>query len=146
MAWTPESDETVYLDKFESELLAKDGTYIESGLVVTEDAPAANTVEISSGVFYELGVRYTYAGGTSPTFTAADGSNDRLDILSINTSSTIIITDGVAGSDPRPPSIPASNCPLARIRIPTSDNIVNTVDIFDSAFSNCKVLSCNPLS
>ena len=78
------------------------------------------TVAVTKGGFYikslaQNGYAFVeYAGGNSPEFTAPT-TNPRIDVLSINSSGTLVRTAGTEAATPEAPSFPQSNKPIAQI-------------------------------
>lgn len=103
-------------------------TLILSGCDLTEQGSPGLTADVASGRYIIAGVPYSLSS-TTATFTNADGSNPRWDLVSVNSSGTITVTDGTAAASPSLPSIPANECPLAAVYRATSDNTINTNEI-----------------
>ena len=97
--------------------LAAQKTGVISGCLVTQLASPGMYVKSSSGVIFISGVRVVVAANASIAINTAHGSYDRYDLISVNTSGTIVYTPGTANSTPVPPEIPASNCPLAVVYV-----------------------------
>ncbi len=97
-------------------------TGVLSGCAVTESSPAAQTVDVAVGEVVETGEQITVAVQADVAVSAADGSNPRIDLITVNGSGTVVVTAGTAAAQPVLPAIPASSVPLAALYIPTSDN------------------------
>jgi hypothetical protein len=107
---------------WEIKILAFQRTGVKSGCAVTESSPAAQTVDIAAGEVLLSGEHITVSAQADKAVTAADGSNPRFDLISINSSGTAVVTAGTAASQPVYPDIPASSVPLAVLYVPASDN------------------------
>ena len=107
---------------FEILLLGYERTGVVSGCAVTESSPAAQTVDVAAGTVLLTGNQITVAVQADVAVTAADGTNPRFDLITANSSGTVVITAGSAAAQPVFPAIPATSVPLATLYIPTSDN------------------------
>ncbi len=107
---------------FEILLLGYQRTGVVSGCAVTESSPAAQTVDVAVGEVVETGEQISVSAQADVAVSAADGSNPRFDLITINGSGTVVVTAGTAAAQPVLPAIPASSVPLAALYIPTSDN------------------------
>ncbi len=103
-------------------LLGYQRTGVVSGCAVTESSPAAQTVDVALGEVVETGEQISVSAQADVAVSAADGSNPRFDLITINGSGTVVVTAGTAAAQPVLPAIPASSVPLAALYIPTSDN------------------------
>lgn len=105
-------------------------TTLERGCTVTPTGTPDLNTTVAAGVVRINGELYTVAGGTA-TFTNADATNRRWDIISINTSGAIVVTEGTAhASTPAIPTIPSNTCPIAAVYRPANDNTIATGDIY----------------
>ncbi len=105
------------------------GDCVLDGLELTENGTPDLDVDVSAGTYLIGGYRYTKSSSTI-TFTNADGSNPRIDLVSINASGTITITAGTpVATNPVAPAIPSNNCPLAFVWRETSDNTIDEINI-----------------
>ncbi len=107
---------------FEILLLGYEGTGVVSGCAVTESSPAAQTVDVAAGTVLLDGNQVTVALQEDEAVSAADGSNPRFDLITINSSGTVVVTAGTAAAQPVLPAVPATSIPLAALYIPISDN------------------------
>ncbi len=103
-------------------LLGYERTGVVSGCAVTESSPAAQTVDVAAGVAILAGSQITVALQEDEAVTAADGTNPRFDLITVNSSGSVVVTPGTPAAQPVLPAIPASSVPLAALYIPTSDN------------------------
>lgn len=104
--------------------------------VIQTSAGANQAVEIddSGGTWYGSDESFcTKSGGnTAVALSAANGSNPRWDLISIDASAgTYTATDGTAAANPVFPSTPAGQDALAYVYRPTAVNTVYTRNIFD---------------
>ena len=107
---------------FEILLLGHQRTGVLSGCAVTESSPAAQTVDVAVGEVVEIGEQITVAVQADVAVSAADGTNPRIDLITVNSAGTVVVTAGTAAAQPVAPAIPASSVPLAFLYVPTSDN------------------------
>jgi len=82
-------------------------------LARAQDTPNL-TLAVSEGAVYFGATRVEYAGGNSGSF-VAPVSNPRIDCLSINSSGSLVITQGVEGASPAEPACPSGDLPICLI-------------------------------
>lgn len=109
---------------FDILLLAYQGTGVKSGCDVTESASPGMKVDIASGTGYLLWADVDVSTQADKTIATADGTFDRVDLVSINSGGTAVVTTGAANSDPIAPPVPASSIPLAYVYVPASDTSI----------------------
>ena len=97
-------------------------TGVISGCEVTESSPTAQTVDLAAGVVSLDGSKITISAQPDLAVTAADGTNPRKDLISVNSSGTAVVTAGTAASPPAIPDIPANSVELAVLLVPANDN------------------------
>lgn len=85
------------------------------------------TLIVASGEVYVVGALVSYAGGNSPSFTAP-GSNNRIDILTINASGTLAVTQGVAGASPTAPTAPTGTMPICTVYLKSTSTSIQAYD------------------
>ncbi len=107
---------------FEILLLGQRRTGVLSGCAVTESSPAAQTVDVAVGEVVETGEQISVSGQADVAVSAADGSNPRIDLISVNASGTVVVTAGTAAAQPVMPAVPATSVPLATLYVAASDN------------------------
>ena len=112
-------------------LLGQQRTGVISGCAVTESSPAAQTVDVALGEVVETGEQISVSVQDDVAVTAADGTNPRFDLITINGSGTVVVTAGTAAAQPVLPAVPASSVPLAALYIPASDNTHQDAQIND---------------
>lgn len=116
---------------FEILLLAYQGTGVKSGCVVTESASPGMKVDVASGTGYLAWAEVSVSASVDLTVTAADGSNPRVDLVSINSGGTAVVTAGTAAAQPVAPAIPATSMPIAFLYVPTSDTTITDNQVND---------------
>lgn len=116
---------------FEILLLGYQGTGIKSGCAVTESASPGMKVDVASGTGFLAWAEVSVSASVDLTVTAADGSNPRVDLVSINSGGTAVVTAGTAAVQPVAPSIPATSMPIAFLYVPTSDTTITDNQIND---------------
>lgn len=97
---------------------------------VTAQGSPDMTVAVAAGTVQINGVSVAVTGANG-TITTADSSNPRLDVVSINSSGTIVVTAGTPAAEPAIPTIPASSAILALVRIPANDTTISSTQIVD---------------
>ena len=107
---------------FEILLLGHQRTGVLSGCAVTESSPAAQTIDVAVGEVVETGEQITVSVQADVAVSAADGSNPRIDLVSVNASGTVVVTAGTAAAQPVMPAVPATSVPLATLYVAASDN------------------------
>lgn len=103
---------------------------VKSGCEVTEHSPTPDmSVDISSGSVY-FGSLEVAVTGTNVAIAASDPSNDRMDLVVVNSSGVVSILDGTSTqspTDPRPPVLDIETyVVLARIYV--DDGVTSIVD------------------
>ncbi len=117
---------------FEILLLGHQRTGVLSGCAVSEDPSTPDmTVDVTVGEVVETGEQITVSAQLNNTVTAADGTNPRIDLVTVNGSGTVVVTAGTAAAQPVAPAIPATSVPLAFLYVPTSDTSIADNQITD---------------
>lgn len=101
---------------------AFNGTSVVLGCAVTESDPAAQTVDVASGIVRINGGIIEVDADADVAIAGADGSNPRFDLISVNTSGTVVVTTGTPAAEPVFPAIPADDVVLAALYVPANDN------------------------
>lgn len=104
----------------------RDDAKASSWLLPHQQSTPNLTVYVEAGVYYFNNTRYEFAGGNSPSFTAP-ATNPRIDILSINSSGTLVRTVGAENASPVAPQLPADNFPICQVY-----NRVSQTQIYDT--------------
>jgi hypothetical protein len=91
---------------------------------------------MSAGTYYIDGTLYS-AEAQTITLTAADGSNDRIDVLAVNTSGTLVKVTGTAAANPSEPDVdPSTQLKLKFVLVPaggTAPDIGSDEVIYEEA-------------
>lgn len=104
----------------------RDDAYASSMLLAHEQSTPDLTVYVEAGKVYINGTLVEYAGGNSPSFTAP-ATNPRIDVLSINSSGTLVRTAGTEAASPVAPSVPSGEMPICQVY-----NKVGQTQIYDT--------------
>ncbi len=97
-------------------------TGVISGCAVTESSPAAQTIDVAVGVVSLAGSKITVSAQPDVAVSAADGTNPRKDLISVNSSGTVVVTAGTAADPPAIPVTPANNVEIGLLLVPATDN------------------------
>lgn len=108
--------------------IAGDGVWY--GCDVTGQAVPDMTIAISAGEVRIGGVNYAVSAGNA-TISAADSTNPRIDVISVNTSGAVVVTAGTPAASPVPPALPASSAILAFVDVPAGDTAIATAQRTD---------------
>ena len=111
--------------------IARYGDSVLSGCEITEQDTPNQTAQMSAGKILVNGLYCSIGADASISFTNADGSNPRYDLVSIDSSGNITVTAGTASATPVMPTLPVDEVPLAYVYRTTSDNTINSADITD---------------
>src|SRR3990167_5558575 len=127
------ADGTVLWDtEMNNVLEAIKGNGVISGLATTQRGAGANmSVDTALGVACVniTGVKKTATVNTA--ITAADGSNPRYDIITLNSAGTITATAGTAAANPVPANLPANEILLAYVYVGTGVTEITDANITD---------------
>ena len=88
--------------------------YGGSMLLAHQQASPNLTLYIETGVVYVGSTKVIYAGGNSPSFTAPT-TNPRIDIVTIDSSGTIAITQGTENASPVAPVYPTNKMVICEV-------------------------------
>jgi len=108
------------------------GNRVISGCEVTEQGTPDMTVDIAAGIVRIDNAYKTISAVDNQAVTAADGSNDRYDIIAVGKDGTVDYTAGTAAANPYPPDLPADHILLAVIWVEHGSTTVETSDIHDN--------------
>ena len=123
---SPESEDFEYL------LLGHQRTGVLSGCAITEDPITPDmTVDVALGIVELDGSQITVAVQLGNVIATADGSNPRKDLISVNSSGSVVVTTGTPAAVPAAPAVPATSIPLAIVLVPTSDTAIEDAQITD---------------
>ena len=112
-------------DKDQYNLLRKDAQAASYLLAHEQDTPDM-TLRVEDGVCSINGTVVEFSADDSPTFTAPV-SNNRIDVLSIDDTGTLNITQGVSGASPSAPTIPANEVAICYVYLRST-----TTALFDA--------------
>lgn len=101
--------------------------YGGSMLLTHQQASANMTLYVEPGVVYIGVTRVIFGGGNSPTFTAPI-THPRIDILTIDSTGTLAITQGTEAVSPVVPSYPANKAVLCEIYNRVSETSIKDAD------------------
>lgn len=107
-----------------------DDAYAASVLRAHQETTPGMALYVENGAYYVNGVRYFFAGGSTPTFTAPV-SNPRIDVLSIDATGTLNITQGTEAASPTVPTYPENQIALCEVY-----HVVGETAIYTSNNSN----------
>jgi hypothetical protein len=89
------------------------------------------TVDVTAGVILLRGFQIQVAAQPDNTIATADGTNPRVDLITVDESGTVVVTTGTPAADPESPGIPDDSVPLAFVFVPASDT-----DIVDNQIND----------
>ena len=98
-----------------------------AGLAASAQTSPNMTLKVNEGVVKFGKTEIRFAGGDSPSFTAP-GSNNRIDLLVINSSGTLEIIQGVTAASPSVPAYPATKFVIAEIYLRTGATSIKNID------------------
>lgn len=102
---------------------------VGTGCAVTAQGSPNMTVAVASGSVLVAGVSASVSAG-NVTITTADGTNDRFDLICVNSSGTKSAVAGTPSSNPVFPD-PAGKVVLAAVRVPAGASSINSAKIVD---------------
>ena len=105
-------------------------TGVQSGCLVTATGAPDQNVQVAVGVVRVGGRRVVVTSG-AVAMSAADGTNPRIDLITVDTAGTKGVTNGTAAADPVYPALPAGKVILAQVFRAANDNTIQTADITD---------------
>lgn len=120
------------LDRFDVEtmLAVHQGYAVISGCEVTEKGTPDMSVDVADGRVIvdddELDVT-----GVNKAVSAADATNPRFDLVTVDGSGTVTVTAGTAAANPAFPTPPSSETLLAAIYVPANETAIETANIID---------------
>jgi hypothetical protein len=102
-------------------------TGVSSGCTVTSTGTGNGSVAVSAGVVRIAGRRAVVAASVALAIGANSSGNPRYDLITVDTSGTLIVTAGTAAAAPVFPTIPASRTVLAAVRVPNGHTTGTTI-------------------
>lgn len=86
-------------------------------------ATGGQTINVSAGTFYNSSSNIkSCAGNATLALSAASGANPRFDLITVDDTGTLTVTDGTAAATPDLPATPANHTVIGYIYRPTSNN------------------------
>ncbi len=119
---------------FEILLLGYQGTGVISGCAISEDPITPDlTVDVAIGVVALNGSQIAVSEQLGNIITTGHATLGRVDLVSINSSGTVVITDGTPAAIDvaEAPGVPANSIPLAFVTVPTTDTTIEDEQIGD---------------
>lgn len=118
---------------------AAKGNKVITGCGVTPQGTPDMTVDIAAGVISINNAYVTISLVDNQAITAADGTNDRYDIIYVGADGTVDYTAGTPATNPIPPNLPADHILLAVIFVENNSSTVESSDIKDHRILNTGV-------
>ena len=140
---TYKDGEKHYHTEANADLLAAKLWGVLSGLEVTENSTPDMNVIVGSGSAIVNGTLVTKSTSTTVAITAADDTNPRITIITLNDSGNITATDGTPAANPVPPDLPANNILLALIWVPAGATAIYNSNIYDRRLMTAKIKGVN---
>lgn len=106
------------------------GDGVLSGLAVTAQGTPDMTVAVAAGQV-RIGGYFPYFTAANATISAADSTNPRIDLVSIDYNGTVTVTAGTAASAPVAPALPANSVPLAQVYVSAGVTSIGSSRIID---------------
>lgn len=118
---------------------AAQGNRVQSGCAGAEKGTPDMSVDIASGTVEIAGAEVDITG-VNKAVNAADGTNDRYDIIYVGGDATVDYVAGTAAANPVPPDLPADHILLCVVFVENNSTTVVNADIFDSRVINEDVI------
>lgn len=138
MPFIPNEADAAFLDQAEPDagdfdILANGGGSIGvvSGCAVTAQATPDMTVAVASGRIVAGALPGVDVTAGNLTIAAANATNPRFDLISVNSSGVKAVIAGTASTNPVFPAIPAATVILAAVYVPANDTAINANQIRD---------------
>lgn len=109
---------------FEILLLGFQQTGVVSGCEVTESSGSEMEIDVASGEVLLAGSGISVSAQADETIATADGTNPRVDLVTINSGGSVVVTTGTPAENASSPGIPANSVPLAFVYVPASDTTI----------------------
>lgn len=103
---------------------------VVSGCAVTAQGTPDMTVAVAAGDV-RIGTAIVAVTGGNVTIATANGTNPRVDLISVNSSGTKVATAGTAAVNPKAPALPATSVLLAMVYVPANDTTIAANQIID---------------
>lgn len=113
---------------------------VVSGCAVTPSS--LMTLAVAAGSLWFAGgtAAVAYAGGTV-TIGAADATNPRIDIVTISSAGSAVVTAGTAAAHPVSPTIPANAAIIAAVWVPATATTISAGSIIDKRVNGTRPIS-----
>jgi len=105
----------------------RDDAFASSWLLAHEQTSPDLTLKVENGTCYINNTRIDFAGGNSPSFTAPV-TNPRIDILSLNSSGTLVRTAGTEAVSPSAPVEPTNSIIIAYVYNRVGQTSIKDID------------------
>lgn len=106
------------------------GVGVLTGCEVTAQGAPDMTLAVASGTIQATaGAAAVTVTAGNVNITAADGTNPRIDLVTVAANGTKTVTDGTAAAAPKPPDLPAGHIALAMVDVPANDAAIATAQI-----------------
>lgn len=130
----PLSEPQARPDKVDIDILAAgfNGSNVLSGCAVTPHSSGASlNIDVAAGTVYIGGTKTAVSAQANKTIAAADATNPRRDLISVNSSGTVVVTTGTAAATPCLPAIPATSVVIAVVDVPAAATSITANNITD---------------
>lgn len=117
-------------------------TGVQSGCAVTAQGSPNMTVAVAVGVVRIAGRRVSVVAG-NVTITAANATNPRIDLITVDTTGTKAAVAGTAAAVPLEPAVPAGRVVLAQVYVPANGTTIGSSQIVDRGLAVNAPLSEN---
>ena len=119
------------VDDLKLQIKEKTDYGVLSGLTVTAQEVPDMSVNVSSGVIYDVyGYRHFVANDTI-TAIAADTENPRIDIIYLNSAYTVSYYPGTPAAEPTAPDLPLNGTLIAEIAVAKNATAIEAANITD---------------
>lgn len=98
-----------------------------SYLLAHEQSSPDMTLYVEAGTYVLKETYVSFAGGNTPTVTAPV-SNNRIDVLTIDTAGTLAWTTGTSGASPSAPTVPQGKIPICFIYVRSTSTTLRDTD------------------
>lgn len=135
----PLSEPQARPDKVDIDVLAAgdNGSTVQTGCAVTPHSSGASlNIDVAAGTVMLAGAVLAVSAQANKTIAAADATNPRRDLITINSSGTVIVTSGTAAATPCLPSIPATSVVIAVVDVPANATSITANNITDKRVLN----------
>lgn len=106
------------------------GEGVVTGCAVTAQGSPDMTVAVAAG-YVAIGGALAAVSSGNVTIGAADATNPRIDLITVNNSGTKACTAGTAAASPVFPAVPASSVAIAAVYVPATDTTIASNQITD---------------